>query len=638
MFFAPLNPPWLRWFALVGVLLLGCLAGLGSAHAQDHITERAWLEDPTGQLTWGQVQQRPMQPFEATLSRGYGTAAVWLRLRIDPYAHPAPPGPPQDLVLRIRPVYLDEIVVFDPLAPGGRVGVVGDRHHPRIDALPGTDFLLPIARGDAPRDIWLRLTSTSTRQIYVQALDQRDLDVLTMRINLLSSLYVGVVLVLLVWGIVNHQLHGEAVMGLFALMQLTAGLYALSTLGILRVFWPLAWSADTLSLLGSVFSVLVVGGGLPFHIRFLRELQPPAWAMGLLYAMLGLVGVNLLLLVLGQEMLALQNNMWIILLAPPVCLVCVLTGRAFEAAQGAAQPLLKRGVLVAFYGFFVFLLVVGSSSALGLTKASEWTIYISLSHGLVTSLLLMLMLQYRAFILDQQRQRAQLALETSSLQVTHERQLRAEQERLLAMLVHEIKTPLATMHLRLDTQAKGGREIRQAMRDMNGVIERCLQTLQMGDGQLVPEMRPHDLVDAVRAAVGACSQPHRVQIHLPPTLPVQTDPQILFIVLGNLLENACKYSAPDTPIELHASLHTNPATPQTVALALSNLPGKAGWPDPEHVFDKYYRAPQAQRHSGTGLGLYLVKSLAQTLGGKIAYAPDGQWVRFVLTLPLPPTA
>lgn len=638
MFFAPLNRSWLRYLALVFVFFLACAGGSGSAHAHDYIAERGWLEDPTGQLTWAEVQQRATQPFAATLSRGYGTAAVWLRLRIDPSAHPAPPGPMQDLVLRIRPVYLDEIVVFDPLAPGGRAGVVGDRLHPRLDTLQGTDFLLPIARGDAPRDIWLRLTSTSTRQIYVQALDRRDLNVVTMRSNLLSSLYVGVALVLLVWGIVNHHLHGEAVMGLFVLMQLTSGLYALSALGVLRVFWPMAWSADTLSLLGSVFSVLVVGGGIPLHIRFLRDLQPPAWAMGLLYAMLGLVGVNLVLLALGQEILALQNNMWIILLAPPVCLACVLTGRAFEAAQGDAQPLLQRGVFLAFYGVFVLMLIVSSSSALGLTKASEWTIYISLSHGLVSSLLLMLMLQYRAHILSRNRQQALLVLEKTTLQVTHERQMRAEQEKLLAMLAHEIKTPLATMHLRLDGQAKGGREIRQAMREMNGVIERCLQTLQMGDGQLAAQLRPHDLVEGVRSAVAACSQPERVQAQLPPTLPMQTDPQVLFIILSNLLENACKYSAPETPIELHCAVLEATSEKPVVRLDLSNLPGKAGRPDLDHVFEKYYRAPQAQRQSGTGLGLYLVKSLTQTLGGRIAYVPDEKLVRFVLTLPLNPGA
>lgn len=641
MFFAPLNRPWLRWFALLGVLL-GCLSSAGFAHAQDHIVERAWLEDPTGQLTWGQVQQRPMQPFEETLNRGFGAAVVWLRLRIDPQAGPAtvqPGGGRSGLVLRIRPVYLDDIQVFDPLVPGGHVGTVGDRYHPRQDVLQGMDFLLPIARGDAPRDLWLRLQTTSTRQIHVAAMPPSALVPVTLRWSISTSLYIGAVTVLLLWSIVNLVLRRDAMMGSFALMNLTAGLFGLTSLGFLRVFWPMAWSAEALNLLGSVSSVVVVGAGVLFHVRFLRDFRPAPWAMGLLYAMLALTLVNLTLLALGRFTWALQSNMVTILLAPPICLLCAVTGRVWSVApDGTAEPALTRRVLAAFYLGFLGIFMLSATTGLGWLPATEWTIYVSQLHTLVSSVLLMLMLLYRAFVLDQQRQRSQLALETTTLQITHERQLREEQEHLLAMLAHEIRTPLATMHLRLDTQAKGGREIRQAMRDMNGVIERCLQTLQMGDGQLAPEIRQHDLVDAVRAAVGGCSQPHRVQTDLPPTLPVQTDPQLLFIVLSNLLENACKYSAPDTTIELQALPQTDPAAPQTAELALSNLPGKAGWPDPAHVFDKYYRSPQAQRQSGTGLGLYLVKSLAQTLGGKIAYAPTDQQVRFVLTLPVPPTA
>jgi signal transduction histidine kinase len=637
--FGLLNRPLLRCLALVGVLLLGCLAGAGAAQAQDHIVARGWLEDPTGQLSWAQAQQRATQPFKATLNRGYGTAAVWLRLRIDPQLQPhtdRASAPTSDgLVLRIRPVYLDEVEVFDPLAPGGRAGVVGDRHHPRLDALPGADFLLPIARGDAPRDIWLRLTSTSTRQIHVEVLARGALDALTMRQNLLSSFYIGMVLILLGLGLVKLLVHGETLMGFFALMQLTTFFYALGALGMLRVFWPLAWPAETLNLLGSVFSVLVVGGGLPFHIRFLRELQPPAWAMGLLHAMMAWVGLNLVLLAFGQELWALQNNMWIILLAPPLCWVCVLTGRAFTTADGAARPALNRGVLLTFYTGFVVILIVSASSALGWGQASEWTIYMSLSHGLVTSVLLMVMLQYREHVLNQKRQQARVLLEKTTLQVAHERHLREEQEKLLTMLAHEIKTPLATMHFRLDGQSKNGREIRQAMRDMNDVIDRCMQTLQLGDGQLTLRIQMADLVDLLQDAVPVCSQPERVRVHLPPSLPLETDTQLLFIVLSNLLENACKYSAPETPIELHCSVAEGGLLAPVARLELSNLPGQSGWPDAQCIFDKYYRAPRAKRQSGTGLGLYLVQSLTQTLGGRIAYQPDDQVIRFVLTLPLP---
>lgn len=637
MFSSPLRPPAWPCLALVFVLLWSVLAGR-MAHAQDHIVERGWLEDPLGRLTWEQAQRQVTQPFAGTLNRGYGAGVLWLRLRIDPNPGRLASAPADELVLRIRPVYLDEVVVFDPLVPGGQAGVVGDRHHSRNDALQGTDFLMPIARGDAPRDLWLRLQSTSTRQIHVAALHPNTLAPMTLRWNLITSLYIGAVMVLLLWGVVNLVLRRDAVMGSFALMNLTAGLFGLTSLGFLRVFWPLAWSAEALNLLGSASSVVVVGGGVLFHIRFLREFRPATWAMGLLYAMLALVLVNLALLALGHVTWALQSNMVTILLAPPICLVCAMTGRVWAMAPDAiTEPALTRRMLVTFYVGFLTIFVLSSTTGLGWLPATEWTIYVSQLHTLVSSVLLMLMLQYRAFILSQKRQQAQLALEKTTLQVAHERHMRTEQEKLLAMLAHEIKTPLATMHLRLDGQAKGSREIRQAMREMNSVIERCLQTLQLGDGHLASQVQRLDFVECVRAAVSACSQPERVQVHLPPSLCMQTDLQLLFIVLSNLLENACKYSAPGTPIELHCSVLEAPSATPAVRLELCNQPGQAGWPHPDRVFDKYYRSPQAQRQSGTGLGLYLVRSLTQTLNGSIAYQPDDKLLRFVLTLPLNPT-
>lgn len=638
MFFSPLR--FSSWPCVVLVLVFVLLGGLLTgrvAHAQDHIVERGWLEDSTGRLTWADVQQRPMQPFNVTLSRGYGAAVVWLRLRIDPQVSPVQANGAsnlQDIVLRIRPVYLDDIQVFDPLAPGGYAGAVGDHHHPRHDVLPGTDFLLPIARGEAPRDIWLRLQSTSTRQIHVVAVARSELTTLMLQQSLLASFYIGVVLVLMIWGLVNYVLHRQSVMGAFALMQLTAFLFGLSASGILRVFWPLEWNAQTLSLLGSVFSVLVVVGALLFQIRFLREFQPARWAMGLLVGLLVLEGGNLVLLSLDQVIWALRSNMLIILLTPPFCLVCATTGRALVAADGVPAPVFTQRILVAFYAGFLVIFAFSATTALGLLPATEWSIYVGLVHALVSGVLLMLMLQYRSYVLGQQRQQALLWLESARVQASHERQMREDQEKLLAMLAHEIKNPLATMHLRLDGHAKGSREIRQAMREMDNVIERCLQMLQLGDGHLAPQMQIHDFTEGVRAAVSACSQPERVQVHLPTSLCMRTDPQLLFIVLSNLLENACKYSAPGTPIELQCMVLEPACETPAVRLELCNQPGQAGWPHPDCVFDKYYRSPQAQRQSGTGLGLYLVRSLTQALNGSIAYQPDDQWVRFVLTLPL----
>jgi signal transduction histidine kinase len=283
----------------------------------------------------------------------------------------------------------------------------------------------------------------------------------------------------------------------------------------------------------------------------------------------------------------------------------------------------------------VLILLVASLPGLGLAKGGEIPLYLVQVHGLLTAFLILLMLQYRKHVQQARQRDTALALERSQLQAIQERGIREEQEKLLAMLAHELKTPLSTMHMRLDADAQGSREIRHAIRDMNAVIERCLQTAQFSDRQLQANLTPVDLVGVLQDVVSASAEPARVVMQAPDRWTVQTDQQLMHIVLSNLIENGCKYAEPNSPIEvkLFSALAADGVT-QKICFEISNLPGRAGWPEASQVFEKYYRSPHARRQAGTGLGLYLVRNLVQVLGGQIDYAPDESHVRFVVCLPL----
>lgn len=349
--------------------------------------------------------------------------------------------------------------------------------------------------------------------------------------------------------------------------------------------------------------------------------------------LLALWPLKILLVVMGHTLAALRLNMVELLLTPSVFFLAVLLARGWDSAA-PTRPVLSRAVVVVFYALFGCYLLLAGLPGLGLIGEGEIALHVAQAHGLMTGLFVLVMLQYRAHVIHQQQHATALALERSQLQVQHEREVRAEQEKLLAMLAHELKTPLATMHLRLDAQASGSREIRQAIRDMNGVIERCQQTLQLSDSQLLPQLEALDMVSLVHDAVSACGQPQRVQIDLPAHLSLHTDRQLWFIVLNNLLENALKYAAPETPIGLRLSTVQDASGGVCMQLEIANAPGRAGWPEAAQVFDKYYRSPHARRQAGTGLGLYLVRNLMQVMGGRIDYAPTQDAVRFVLQLPL----
>ena len=614
--------------------LVFALACPGVVSAQDHITQRAWYEDSSGQLSWAEVQSRSFQPYQGLLSKGFGASVIWLRLHIDPAAHETSTQDPQRLILRIRPVYLDDIQVYDPLVPHGLAGIIGDLHHPRLDEFHGLDFLLPITRGTQARDIWLRLSSNSTRQIDVQALNLSDLNHRTHLQSLLFATYVGLVLMLTIWGLAHWFLGHERLIGVFGLSQLMALGFALGALGHLRVLWPASWPAWVLDQTNSAFAMLAVSTAIAFHSLLIREFGPPRWWRYVHTGVLVFLPVKLLMLAGGWGRIALNLNMLEVLMAPPVFLVTVLLCTGWQAPAGQ-RPVLSRPVVIVFYALLIVMLAMASLPGLGLIKGSEVALYIVQVHGLAAALWILLMLQYRAHMRGLQQHDTAMALERSELQIQQEREVREAQAQLLAMLSHELKTPLAAMQMRLDNQAPGSEKIRQSIRDMNSVIDRCQQTTQLSDSRLEPQIHPGDLIKFLRDAIAACPQPERVQLQAPAVWPLHTDPQLLSTVLNNLLENACKYAAPDSPITLElqdASGHAQGAC----TLRVSNLPGQAGWPDSQQVFGKYYRSPHARRQAGTGLGLFLVHNLVQVLGGRIDYAPDEHGIHFVLHLPATP--
>ena len=163
-------------------------------------------------------------------------------------------------------MYLDDIQVFDPLATGELLGITGDRTHPRAQAHESLSFLVPLARGERPRDIWLRIQSTSTRQIAVHALTYEDLQRTEQGQQLAISLYLGLILILMVWGLGHWVFSREAVIGAFGLKQFSALVYALSALGYARAYWPAQWPAHWLDTATSVFSVLAVSAAIYFHL------------------------------------------------------------------------------------------------------------------------------------------------------------------------------------------------------------------------------------------------------------------------------------------------------------------------------------------------------------------------------------
>ena len=219
--------------------------------------------------------------------------------------------------------------------------------------------------------------------------------------------------------------------------------------------------------------------------------------------------------------------------------------------------------------------------------------------------------------------------------------VRAHQS-LLANASHELRSPLARLKMAVslleDSPDSAARdrlksEIRTNIGELDALVEEVLLASRLDAQAVNPVSDPVDLIPI--AAVEAAQVGAELQAALP-TLSVNGDERLLRRALRNLLENARRYGD-GGEITLSAE-RVGAASPRVELRVCDRGPGV---PEAlrERIFEPFFRLPgHAEREGGVGLGLALVKQIAERHGGSVrceARDPkDGGGSCFVLSLPL----
>lgn len=593
--------------------------------ADDHITSRAFLEDAGGNLSIEQVSVAQFAPAGAILAKGYTDSVHWVRLVVRAPSHGG------NLVLRVRPNFLDEVTLFsaDPAQSSGwQTHTTGDRTA-FLERELGSMSLGFEVTPSAPQSVYyLRLKTSSASILNVQALEPRQASLKDTRLALFQTLYLGLMLLPLFWAISDYVVSRQRVVAWFILNQAVHFFYNFSIMGSLAPLFP----ADSRGLLDQLttFSVsLTTLCGAIFYRSLLSTFEPPRVALRALDALIVGTGVNLVLMAAGHSRLALNLNAWVVILIGVVTLVL-----AFSARKDAPPG---RGFLHVMFGIQSAAMLIVQLSFVGWVQATEWTLNVMFLFGFIAAWLMFLLLYARSRQLLRVGEQAVFKLELTRQQLENEQHHRETQKRFTSMLSHELKTPLSVVRLTLDAmRAEGPRRRRmdRAIGDMGAIIERCVQVDQLEQGELPSHMDLCDVAALIKTVAAASTEVER--IHIAPSLPLpalNTDPQLLAVVLANLFDNALKYSVPGAPVEVEAELAKADDRPG-IRLTVSNPIGAAGPLDASVVFKKYYRAPGAQGKSGSGLGLYLVQGIVKDLKGHINYTGTDEKASFQLWLPL----
>lgn len=620
---------WFRaWvWLVVGLLLGGCQAPEVSA-SQALVHSQQWRIDQGGQATLADMQAATdWQPLPEWKSWGYGPETIWVRLNLRAdYS-----GATQPWVVQVRPSYLDYVTLYDPT--NGLVQRTGDALPPNDTELATINLTFQIPAMASERTVYLKMRSVSTRVMQVKVMSYGEAQKENRHQEWFFGFIVIVWSVFAVWAFVQWFYTREQVIGAFALKQLTATLWGFLMLGFARVtvgYWlPERYLSDIAS--SGLF--WLIGISIWFTAMVIREYRP--WPMAL-WGCYGLVAFLLTVLPVlywaGQPYLALKIGNICIPLG-----IALLSITLLSAWKNQNQKPIPQKVMLLYLCCLGLFSSALASMHLLLVDANSFVLFGSIVHTVFDGIVMFFVMRIRARDLAKEKQKITLDLYRSQEKVQAEARHREEQSQLFAMLAHEMKTPLATLRMWMDAGQLKRDSMERAIADMNQVIERCVHTGQLADQGLQAIAQTTSPIELTRSCIQACRSPQRVNFtQLASHASVHTDPQMLSIVLGNLLDNACKYGAPQAPIEVTLKSTVQDDCPGWL-WQVSNLAGPAGLPDADRLFEKYYRSPQARRLSGSGLGLFLVKGLLDLMQGSITYSAQGERAVFSFWVPAKPS-
>jgi signal transduction histidine kinase len=210
-----------------------------------------------------------------------------------------------------------------------------------------------------------------------------------------------------------------------------------------------------------------------------------------------------------------------------------------------------------------------------------------------------------------------------------EQLVRAHQA-LLANASHELRTPLARIRLAVellkgsaDAKSKAGLE--QDIAELDWLVDEILLASRL---EAVNEIEATEEIDLLALAAEESSRYDDVHLEGIP-ISVRGDARLLRRLLRNLLENAKRHGVPPTQVRVTRADGT------AVVTVWDNGPGPSQ-SEFEKVFKPFYRSSSSRTGVGTGLGLALVRQIAQRHGGdaRCVTADDGR-SRFIVTLARP---
>ena len=608
--------------------------------------DSAYLIQPSKEVQFEGVSALPKEkfkPFTNDLRLGFVEEPVWIKLRITP--KPASTSQASfaavadsAVVLRLGLLSLDSIELYEQVGGVWVKQIRGDTVQQKYGGCQDDYHCFELASDPKrPIDLFLKVQTTTLFTVMLQAVSVRDLSavVANRMVSLVSTFAVAVSL--LVMGLLFFIIDRSHLVATFCAYQFSVVLLTfLSTGFVSRVFEHT--SAEQINLITqylqnfrAMFSVLL-------GYVLLRPFKLPTIYHQAMWLLAGLGLVSVYFVFTNQFFNAIRLNIAIHLIGFFI--------QILGAATAEKIPRLLRWITLLGYSVFAIILLgsvvmnfnlffeISSSAPLFMQSFGD-----SRLNGSRVGIFLFAILIIQVFERRKVNSDTLQEFKTEAAKSTAQRERLIERQSMIDMLTHELKNPLGTIRFALASLKRSSAEdsdsqqrvkrIDDSVERMNELIEHVALSNKIDRFDVSQVRESVDVEELVDVCIGDFEDISIFKLDIAKDLNIQTSRLMLSLIFQNLISNAYKYHLKTDSILIRAYRQDS-----TVVLEVSNTVELEKSPDPERIFQAYYRHDNVQDQSGMGLGLSLVLAASEKINATINFAQHQNLVVFSLKVPL----
>jgi len=596
------------------------LAGLAfSCQAENLAVQYGYHEDKTSSITPAKLADVKFSDSKHIINKPPGKHPQWIRVKIHAENK-------ENLILRVKPSYLDHIELYKSNKNGIQyIKTLGDTHLGSL--ADSNDLAYRFRLYDVKESTYyLKIVTSSNIYINVSALEDKEADQLKFNDALIFGCGLGIMMLLAGFSLSFANKNRSKLTFLLLIAVILGLVSTMFRSGIIEYLAPSLFYFSPNS-----YTTISVGVSLVLFAQFLAEfiktkLNKIQWAKGITIANILMVIYNIAHLIIEHEV----STPTLLFLG--ILNYSLVTYIYFKTVAVNDNLKIKiPGTLLLIFGAYSILLNAGFFGT------NEFDFYILQFRNIGFYFFYVYMLWDLLKQEATEKNNLAIANQQKEYIAEHEKNRRNELEKIIGLLLHEIKTPLSVIQLAVDnlnTQANNSnsqsfkklKNIADSADQINSIITKSTE-LEKENHQIELEKKKFNLSTLLSSAIKRRNL-SRIHLECPQNIYLVTNEFTFEIIVNNLIDNAIKHSEENSPIYIRANVLDKNLTHE-IEITFENIISAN---QKEIFISKFNSSHEIPSRNSSGLGLWLIHELSKTLDIQIKNKIINQTVQFSVTV------